>query len=319
MLIIPEDKISQYLSYTDLIEALRSIFLSDYTLPLRHHHFYTNTEGDQNTLILMPVWNKEYIGMKQVTVAPGNAKENKPSVYAQYILSDAKTGQPLALMNAAELTSRRTACTSALASSFLSRNDAENLLVVGGGSVAKHLVEAHLALRKFKKVSVWMRNPDKLAAYVNALKKKGIDVHLVTNLEEAAREADVISCATLSKTPVIRGEWIKPGAHLDMIGSHKPDTRETDDDAIRKSTIFVDSRMGALHETGELALPIADGIISEKDVQADIVELVKGIHGGRKNEEEITLFKSAGLAVEDLAAALLVYKNYNLEMGGGEG
>jgi ornithine cyclodeaminase/alanine dehydrogenase-like protein (mu-crystallin family) len=308
MLSIPNDRVAQFLHYPELIEALRNIFLSDYTMPLRHHHFYTNAKGDDNTLILMPVWNKDYMGMKQVTVAPGNAKENLPAIFAQYILSDAKTGQPLAIMNASELTSRRTACTSALASSFLSREDAENLLVVGGGSVAKHLIEAHLAVRKLKKIRVWMRNEEKLVAFVNELKNKGIEAEAAESLEKAAREADIISCATLAKTPIIKGEWIKPGTHLDMIGSHKPDTREADDQAIKKCQIFVDSRMGALHETGELALPIAAGIISENDVRADIVELVKGTHGGRKNKEEITLFKSAGLAIEDLAAALLVYK-----------
>jgi ornithine cyclodeaminase/alanine dehydrogenase-like protein (mu-crystallin family) len=315
MVIVPDDQVGGFLGYSELIEALRGIFLSDYTLPLRHHHFYENTDGEQNTLILMPVWNHEYIGMKQVTVAPGNARENKPSVFARYILSDARTGQPLALMNAAELTARRTACTSALASSFLSRQNAENLLVVGGGAVAKHLVEAHMAVRPFKKINIWMRNAEKLNDYVKELKSKGIDAEAVENLEISAGQADVISCATLSKTPVIKGEWIKPGTHLDMIGSHKPDTRETDNVAIRKSRIFVDSRMGALHETGELALPIAEGILSEKDVQADIVELVKGLHPGRKSPEEITLFKSAGLAVEDLAAALLVYKNFVPEQG----
>lgn len=310
MLIIPKEEIGQYLSYSNLIKGLENIFLSDYTMPVRHHHFYTNRDGDHNTLILMPVWNKDYIGMKQVTVAPGNARENQPSIYAQYILSDARTGQPLAMMNAAELTSRRTACTSALASSYLSRKNSENLLIVGGGGVATHLIEAHLAIRNFRKISVWMRDPQKLSAFITEFKKKGIDLQPVDDLKAAAAEADVISCATLSKTPVIKGEWIRPGTHLDMIGSHKPDTRETDDDAIRRSSIFVDSRMGALHETGELALPIADGIISESDVKADIVELVKGMHAGRNSEDEITLFKSAGLAVEDLAAALLVYQNY---------
>jgi ornithine cyclodeaminase/alanine dehydrogenase-like protein (mu-crystallin family) len=310
MLIIPDEKISACLDYPKLIAALKEIFLSDYTLPLRHHHFYKTESGDENTLILMPVWNNEFMGMKQVTVAPANASQNMPSIFAQYILSNSKTGQPLALMNAAELTSRRTACTSALASSYLSRIDSENLLVVGGGKVAQHLVQAHLAVRNYKKVSVWMRNSQKLDAFIDSLKTQGIDAHAVSNLEEAAREADVISCATLSKNPVIKGEWLKSGTHLDMIGSHKPDTRETDDEAILKSSIFVDSRMGALHETGELALPIADGILSEKDVKADIVELVKGVHHGRTTSAEITLFKSAGLAVEDLAAALLVYKNF---------
>ncbi|WP_339752665.1 ornithine cyclodeaminase family protein [Algoriphagus aquimarinus] len=311
MQIIPDEKISGYLGYTELIEALREIFQSDYTMPVRHHHFYKTAEGDDNTLILMPVWNSEYMGMKQVTVAPANASRNMPSIFAQYILSNSKTGEPLAMMNATELTARRTACTSALAASYLCRKDAENLLVVGGGSVAKHLVQAHLAVRSFKKVSVWMRNSVKLEAFVASLKKQGIQAEAVTDLEAVARQADLIACATLSKTPVIKGAWVKPGAHLDMIGSHKPDTRETDDDAIRKSTIFVDSRAGALHETGELALPISDGVITEEDVKADIVELIKGIHPGRTSDDEVTLFKSAGLAIEDLAAALLVYKSYN--------
>ncbi|PZX46845.1 ornithine cyclodeaminase family protein [Algoriphagus chordae] len=311
MLIIPDEKISAFLGYTELIEALREVFQSDYTMPVRHHHFYKTAAGDDNTLILMPVWNNEYMGMKQVTVAPANASRDMPAIFAQYILSNSKTGEPLAMMNATELTARRTACTSALAASYLCREDAENLLVVGGGSVAKHLVQAHLAVRNFKKVSVWMRNSIKLEEFVGSLKNQGIQTEAVMDLEEAARQADLIACATLSKTPVIKGDWIKPGTHLDMIGSHKPDTRETDDDAIRKSTIFVDSRAGALHETGELALPIADGIITESDVKADIVELIKGNHPGRTSGEEVTLFKSAGLAIEDLAAALLVYKSFN--------
>ncbi|WP_026969186.1 ornithine cyclodeaminase family protein [Algoriphagus terrigena] len=310
MLIIPDEKISEHLDYKKLIEALREIFQSDYTMPVRHHHFYKTPEGDDNTLILMPVWNSEYMGMKQVTVAPANASRNMPSIFAQYILSDSKTGQPLAMMNATELTSRRTACTSALASSYLSREDSENLLIVGGGSVAKHLIQAHLAVRNFKKVSVWMRNNTKMNEFVADLKNQGIVVEAVTDLEDSARNADLISSATLSKTPIIKGEWVKPGTHLDMIGSHKPDTRETDDDAIRKSSIFVDSRAGALHETGELALPIADGILTASDVRADIVELVKDIQPGRTSTDEVTLFKSAGLAIEDLAAALLVYKSY---------
>ena len=313
MLIIPDEKISAYLDYKKLIKALREIFQSDYTMPVRHHHFYKTPEGDDNTLILMPVWNKEYMGMKQVTVAPANANRNMPSIFAQYILSDSKTGQPLAMMNASELTSRRTACTSALASSYLSREDSENLLIVGGGSVAKHLAQAHLAVRNFKKVNIWMRNSAKMYDFVSDLKNQRIPAEAVTNLEESARSADLIACATLSKTPIIKGEWVKPGTHLDMIGSHKPDTRETDDDAIRKSSIYVDSRAGALHETGELALPIADGILREQDVRADIVELIKGVHPGRTSRDEITLFKSAGLAIEDLAAALLVYKSYRAE------
>lgn len=310
MLIIPDDKIAEFLEYKKLIEALREIFSSDYTMPVRHHHFYKTEDGSENTLILMPVWNAEFMGVKQVTVAPENAARNIPSIFARYILSNSKTGESLAIMNATELTARRTACTSALASSFLSREDSENLLILGGGAVAKHLAQAHLAIRNFKKVSIWMRNPEKMEAFVSDLKAQGIPAEAVYDLEESVHQADVISSATLSKTPILHGKWIKPGTHLDLIGSHKPTTREADADAIRKSSIFVDSREGALHETGELAIPIAEGIISESDVKADIVELIKGNHPGRTSADEVTLFKSAGLAIEDLAAALLVYKSY---------
>ena len=154
-----------------------------------------------------------------------------------------------------------------------------------------------------------MRNPAKMEAFVAKLNDQGIPAEAVNNLEESARKADLIACATPSKIPIIKGEWIRSGTHLDLVGSYKPDTRETDDEAIRKSSIFVDSRAGALHESGELALPIAEGVIMENDVKADIVELIKGIHPGRTSSEEITLFKSVGLAIEDLAAALLVYQN----------
>jgi ornithine cyclodeaminase/alanine dehydrogenase-like protein (mu-crystallin family) len=303
MLIISDEKIRENLNYSGLIDALKRIFQSNYTMPLRHHHFYKTAEGADNTLILMPVWNDDFIGMKQVTVAPANADLGMPSIFARYILSNARTGEPLAMMNAAELTSRRTACTSALAADFLARKDAKNLLIVGSGKVAQHLGYAYAAIR-----SLETRNTEKRNTMVQELQKAGLNAHPVDNLEAAVREADIVSCATLSKTPVIFGEWIKAGTHLDMIGSHKPDTREADDAALLKSTVFVDSRMGALHETGELAIPIAEGTFAEKSVQADITELIRGEHAGRHSETEITFFKSAGLAVEDLAAALMVYE-----------
>lgn len=250
------------------------------------------------------------MGMKQVTVAPANTKANMPSIFAQYILSDSKTGQPLVVMDATELTARRTACTSALAASYLCRENAKNLLIIGGGKVAQHLAQAHSVVRSFKKINVWMRNAEKMNAFISDLKNQGISAEPVTDLEKTAREADLISCATPSETPIIQGDWLKPGTHLDLIGSYKPNTREADDKAIQRSSIFVDSRAGALHESGELAIPLEKGIITENDVKADLVELIKETHPGRTSNEEITLFKSVGLAIEDLAAALLVYKSH---------
>jgi ornithine cyclodeaminase/alanine dehydrogenase-like protein (mu-crystallin family) len=309
MVIFKDEQIKSALGYNALIAALKEIFRSDYEMPLRHHHFYENAEHAQNALILMPVWNSEFMGVKQVVVAPLNYKKNLPAIHAFYTLMDANTGEQLAIMNAAELTARRTACTSALAAAYLAPENAKNLLVIGGGKVARHLIPAHKTVRSYDEIQVWMRDETKLAAFVAQLTQDGHAVKAVTDLERAVRQADVISCATLSPTPVIKGEWLKSGTHLDLIGSHKPDTREADDEAILKSTIYVDSRMGALHETGELAIPIATGILKETDVAADIAELCRGIHPGRENEDEITLFKSAGLAIEDLAAALLVYRS----------
>ena len=297
------------LDYGSLIDALRDIFLTDYTMPVRHHHFYETTEGVENTFILMPVWNDDYLGVKQVTVAPANSGKGLPAIHANYSLLDARTGVPLAQLDAAQLTSRRTACTSALAASYLAREDAESLLVVGSGKVAQHLVQAHAAVRSYKTISIWARDSAKAQAMADQLNVQGYSVQATTDLEGAAREADVMSCATLSPTPIIKGEWLKAGAHLDLIGSHTPRTREADDEAIRRSSIFVDSREGALHETGEMAIPIASGVLTPEEVKADIVELCKTVHGGRASADEITLFKSAGMAVEDLAAALLVYRS----------
>lgn len=307
MLIIPDDKVVAALDYAVLIDALEKMFCSNYQLPVRHHHFYKTAAQDENALILMPVWNEEYLGVKQVIVAPRNNAINLPAIHAVYTLWNAVTGEQLAMMNAAELTSRRTACTSALAAKYLAPQQAKNLLVVGGGKVARHLVQAHSVVRSYTDIRIWMRDTSKLENFVTQLQNEGINVQAASDLETAARHADVISTATLSPTPVIKGEWLKPGMHLDLIGSHKPDTRETDDESILRSSIFVDTREGALHETGDLAIPIKTGILNPADVKADIKELCLKRHSGRTAADEITLFKSAGLAVEDLAAALLVY------------
>ncbi|MFC3198606.1 ornithine cyclodeaminase family protein [Parapedobacter deserti] len=309
MITIGNDQVADALAYDRLIEALRDMFCSTYTMPVRHHHFYKTVESVENTVILMPVWNDRYLGIKQVVVAPANGEKGLPAIHAHYMLMDAVTGQPLAQLNAAQLTARRTACTSALAASFLAPKDAESLLIVGGGKVAQHLVQAHTVMRSYRRISIWTRHAANSQDFAAHLATLGHRVEIERDLEKAARDADVIACATLSPSPLIRGEWLKPGTHLDLIGSHTPNTREVDDEAIRRSTIFVDSREGALHETGELAIPIAQGVLDPAEVQADIAELVKGVHPGRTDPGEITLFKSAGLAVEDLAAALLVYES----------
>lgn len=306
---IDNETIDQVLNYDKMLEALYKIFISKFTMPVRHHHFYNTPDSAENALILMPAWTDKYLGCKQVIVAPKNAEQHLPAIHALYTLFNAETGVPLAQMNATKLTSIRTACASALAAKYLARENAENLLVIGSGSVAYHLAQAHSSVRSYKDIEVWARNSDKAQALLDSLKQQGFtNVSIANDLQAAIQKADVISSATLSKEPIIKGEWLKPGVHLDLIGSHTPRTREADDEVIRRSTIYADSREGALHETGELAIPIASGLLDPKDVQADLVELCKANKLARKNEEEITLFKSAGLAIEDLAAALMVYE-----------
>ena len=306
---IDNETIDQVFNYDKMLEALYKIFISKFTMPVRHHHFYNTPDSAENALILMPAWTDKYLGCKQVIVAPKNAEQHLPAIHALYTLFNAETGVPLAQMDATKLTSVRTACASALAAKYLARENAENLLVIGSGSVAYHLAQAHSSVRNYKHIEVWARNSDKAQALLDSLKQQGFtNVSLEKDLQAAIQKADVISSATLSKEPIIKGEWLKPGVHLDLIGSHTPKTREADDEVIRRSTIYADSREGALHETGELAIPIASGLLDPKDVQADLVELCKANKLARKNEEEITLFKSAGLAIEDLAAALMVYE-----------
>lgn len=306
MIVIENERVLNVLQYEQLIQKLREIFLSDFVMPVRHHHFYKNSAGVENTLIMMPAWNDQYLGIKQVTVAPANGAEGLPAIYASYSLMDARTGQPLAQMDAAEITSRRTACTSALAASYLARKEVSTLLIVGAGKVAQHLAQAHNVVRDYKRILVWARNQLKANDLVDSLQLDGYPAELATDLEQAVASADVVSCATLSPSPLIRGEWLKAGTHLDLIGSHTPLTREVDDASIQKSQIYVDSHE-ALHETGELAIPISTGILDAKDVRGDIVDLCRHDQLMRKNNVDITLFKSAGLAIEDLAAATLVY------------
>lgn len=310
MINIDNKTIDSVLKYDRMLEALRQIFISKFNMPVRHHHFYNRADGSENALILMPAWTDKYLGCKQVIVAPTNSNQNLPAIHALYTLFDSQTGVPLAIMDASKLTSVRTACTSALAASYLARKEAETLLVIGSGGVAKHLVQAHSVVRNYKEIYIWARNKEKAGELIEGLRNTGFNnVALATDLQEAIESADVISSATLSKDPIIKGEWIKEGTHLDLIGSHTPYTREADDEVIKKSSIFVDSREGALHETGELAIPIRTGILDPNSIKANLVELCTERHSGRQNQREITVFKSAGLAIEDLAAALLVYES----------
>lgn len=297
------------LDYPGLVEALREIFRTGGEAPQRLHYPLpaAGGSGNEGTLLLMPAWLAgRFIGIKLVTVFPQNGQRSLPSVQGSYLLLDGNTGVPLAMMDGPRLTVRRTAAASALASRYLSRPDATTLLVAGTGALAPHLMRAHATVRPLRRILVWGRslaNATEVAK--QAAEETGLAVEAVSDLAMAAGEADIISCATLATSPLIKGDWLRAGTHLDLVGGFRPDMREADDECVRRATLFADTRGGALHEAGDLAQPLQAGLIGESDIAADLYDLTRGGHPGRRSETEITLFKSVGHALEDLAAAIL--------------
>lgn len=309
MRIIDNADIAAALQYPALIHALRQMFIEGCTQPLRHHHGLDPKNERKGTLLIMPAWQSGgFLGLKTVTVMPENGSKGLPSVQGNYMLFDAENGSALAVMDAGELTTRRTAAASALAASYLVRKDASKMLMVGAGAMAPCLIRAHSAVRSFTDIAIWNHRPKKAEKLAAELTQEGFSARAVTDLEAAARDADLISCATLSTEPLIKGEWLKPGAHLDLVGAFTPTMRESDDAAVKIATLFVDTREGGLHEAGDIVQPLKSGVIKESDLQADLYDLCRGAHAGRASNEEITLFKSTGAALEDLAAAILAYK-----------
>lgn len=314
MLILDDNDTNKALPFPGLIDALRAMFISGCEAPSRHHHDVEVPGEPKGTLLLMPAWLPgRYMGLKQVSVFPGNSARGLPSIFGSYLLSSAVTGELLAIIDGGELTARRTAAASALAASHLARKDASVMLMTGTGRLSANLIEAHKAVSPLRKVFVWGRDRDKAAAIARHAETLGLDAIATDDLEAAARQADIISCATLSREPLIRGTWLKPGAHLDLVGAFKPTMRESDDDCVIRATRFVDTRAGALSEGGDLVQPINAGLIRADSIAADLAELCRKTHGGRRSDDEITMFKSVGASLEDLAGAIFAFEETNRE------
>jgi ornithine cyclodeaminase len=299
-------ELERLLDYPSLVDALAAGFAADWTVPVRHHYSIPMPGEPEQTLLLMPAWEAgQAIGMKLATITPGNGPRGLPAVNAVYLLVDGPSGQPRALIEGASLTVRRTAAASALAARYLARRDASRMLMVGAGALSRPLIEAHCSQRAIKRVQLWARDTKKRDAKVKELIALGLPAEPADDLERSACEADLISCATLSKEPLIRGAWLKPGAHLDLVGAFTPEMRESDDAAVGRASLFCDTRAGALKEGGDLVIPLKAGLITEAAVKADLADLARGRHKGRASEDEVTLFKSVGTAIEDFAAARL--------------
>jgi len=303
MQIIDTATTRRHLGFAPLIDALRRMFESGCEVPLRHTHRI----GEAGTLLLMPAWRDgRRLGIKTVTIFPGNSTRQLPGLHSTYLLFDAATGVPLAQLDGNEITSRRTAAASALAASFLARPDARSLLIVGTGRVAALLAEAMRAVRPIDAVTVWNHRPASAQALAAQLTGAGIDARVSGDLASAVASADIISCATLSTAPLIRGEWLRPGTHLDLIGSFTPQMREADAACFARSRVFVDTPE-ALAKSGDVLEAVQAGAFSDAQLQGTLAELCQGTRPGRSDAAERTLFKSVGTALEDLAAAELVF------------
>ncbi len=310
MRVIGADEVDAALGFPELIEALDAAFRSDIVTPTRHHHQIARPDADA-TLLLMPAWDSGvggYAGVKIVSVVPGNAARGRPSVVGSYLLLEGDTGEPLAILDGPALTAWRTAAASALAARHLARPDSRRLVMIGAGALAPKLIAAHAATRPIEHVAIWNRTPARAVALAQELDSPERRVVPAEDIEAAISSADIVSCATMSTEPLVRGAWLRAGVHVDLVGAYNPAMREADDEALRRATVYVDTRAGALAEAGDIVQAIATGVLQEADIAGELLDLCRGVMRGRTTDSEITLFKSVGTALEDLATAVLVYE-----------
>lgn len=310
MRFIGATEIESVLDYPALVDALADAFRAGVVAPLRHHHPIERA-GETAMLFLMPAWQPGsggFAGVKVVSTFPLNGTRGKPSVMGTYLLLSGDSGEPLAALDGTVLTLWRTAAASALAARHLARPDAGSMVMIGAGALAPRLIAAHASLRPITRVTIWNRTYAAAERMATALDRPGLRVTATRDLAAAVSQADIVSAATMTSAPLVRGEWLKPGAHVDLVGAYTPHMREADDAAIRRSRVYVDTRGGALKEAGDIVQPMAAGIIGAADICADLCDLCRGDSPGRRSADEITLFKSVGSAIEDLAAAVLVWR-----------
>lgn len=307
------ERLARLLPFERLVAALRQAFVAGCEVPPRQVLNWPDGAGGELTALLMPAWTAPgagaagFYGVKLINVASGNAARGLPGLHASYLLHDAATGVPLALMDGDTLTARRTAAASALAASFLARPDARRLLVLGAGRIAECLPAAHRAVRPIAEVRVWARREAAAEALAARLREQGFDAQAATDLAAEVAGADIVSTATLASTPLVQGAWLGPASHLDLIGSFKPTMHEADASALAGARLFIDTD-DARTKAGELVAALASGAIAPAHIRGTLADLCRGVAAGRTQQRQRTVFKSVGTALEDLAAATLAWQ-----------
>ena len=289
-------------------DALSALARGDAILPLRPILWLPEKAG---ALGMMPAYlgNIQSVGLKVVTVFPGNHGTRYDSHQGAVLLFETGHGQLLSIMDASSITAIRTAAVSGLATRLLARENADTVAILGTGVQARTHLEAMLTVRPVKSIRVWSRNAEHVSKFVEReARKLSIAVVASSSAEEAVRGADIICTTTSSREPVLHGEWIAPGAHINAVGSSVAFARELDTAAVTNARLYVDRRESTLNESGDFIIAKKEGSIDESHIVGEIGDVILGKVKGRRSPDEITLFKSLGLAVEDLAAANHIYK-----------
>ncbi|MGE8687380.1 MAG: ornithine cyclodeaminase family protein [Achromobacter sp.] len=308
MRFIDTEQTRDALSFDAVIPALRDAFRDGATVPPRHVHAIQSGNA-HGTSLIMPAWSdRGYFGVKIINIFPENTHRGLPGLHATYNLYSATTGVPIAQVDGDVVTVYRTAGAAALGADYLARADASTLLIVGSGRIAGLVAPAMRAVRPIRRVLVWNVRHAGAQRLAEQLRALGFDAQASEDLEGAARQADIISCATLSTVALIRGAWLRPGVHLDLIGSFKPDMRETDAACFDGTSVYVDTDE-APTKSGDLLAAFDAGVLTREGIKGNLHQLAAGQLQGRRNDEEITVFKAVGSALEDLTLATLVYES----------
>ncbi len=309
MKVISADQVHASLSYPALIDALGVAYGGEFKMPPRQVFLLDDDETNHDAFAVLPSWGGEFIGVKAFTYFPTATAPYK-SLYSQILLFDRAHGQPLALVDGTSVTFWRTAGISGLATRLLSRENSETMLVLGTGNLSAYIIRANASVRPLKKIMVWGRNRERADAVCAAARAQlpHIDFVAIEDRQSACAAADIIVAATGSHEPLVLGEWIKPGTHTDFIGNHHATKRECDTALVTKSRVYVDSYVNAMKEAGEILVPISEGVFKKEAIIAELAEMCSGRAKLRTSDDEITLFKSIGMALSDLVGAGLVYK-----------
>lgn len=314
MINLDAQQIVKTLSMKGLIESMRQTYQEQSTIPQRR--VMPLEEDSYDAFALLPAWSESLITVKAFTYFPQNYQQGKDSLASKILAFDRANGEPLALLDGKVLTFWRTATASALAADYLARKDASRLLICGTGNLAPYMAYAYAAIRPLKKVLVWGRDKQKALKTIDTILSSNeyqalplesqFDVEVVDDVNSALANIDIITCVTGSDKALFDGTQLAPGTHVDLIGNHDSDKRECDTSTVVRSSVFVDSKINVLAEAGDLLIPIEQGVFVQEQIQAELTDLCSQRHSGRQSRQEITLYKSVGSALADLAAVKFV-------------